>query len=95
MIHAVGPVWRGGDFQEDELLEKTYQNSMRLAMEHSIESIAFAPISVGPYGYPTERAAMIAFKTIKDFITRHKFSIEELRFVLYDEYDFKAYVEAV
>lgn len=94
VIHAVGPVWRGGDFQEDEMLEKTYQSSMNLALNHSVESIAFPPISVGPYGYPAERAAKITFKTIKDFIVDKSFPLVELRFVLYEEADFRAYVGA-
>lgn len=92
VIHAVGPVWRGGDFQEDKMLEKTYLNSMRLAQENGVKTIAFSPISVGPYGYPVERAAQIAFKAIKEFILKNSFPIEELRFVLHDEEDYHAYV---
>lgn len=92
VIHAVGPVWRGGDFEEDALLEKTYLKTMQLAMKHSIKSIAFPPISVGPYGYPAERAAAITFKTIKDFIVKNSFHLEELRFVLHEEQDYQAYV---
>ncbi len=94
VIHAVGPVWRGGDFQEDEMLEKTYLSSMNLALEHRVQTIAFPPISVGPYGYPADRAAKITFQTIKDFIVQKSFPLEEMRFVLYEDADYHAYIGA-
>jgi O-acetyl-ADP-ribose deacetylase len=60
VIHAVGPVWQGGAANEDELLASCYRNSLALAREHGVETIAFPAISTGVYGFPMERAARIA-----------------------------------
>jgi O-acetyl-ADP-ribose deacetylase (regulator of RNase III) len=64
VIHAVGPVWRGGDNGEDDLLASCYRNALRLAHEHRLASIAFPSISTGVYGFPADRAARIAVSTI-------------------------------
>ena len=64
VIHTVGPVWRGGDAGEDELLASAYANSLALARSHGLVSIAFPAISTGAYGYPAERAAEIAVGTV-------------------------------
>src|SRR5436190_22800223 len=68
VIHTVGPVWRGGSHQEDELLANCYRNSLALAAGHDITSIAFPSISTGAYGFPLERSAEIALKTTSDFL---------------------------
>ena len=65
VIHAVGPVWRGGNDQEDALLASCYQNALALAAAHDIASIAFPAISTGVYGFPAERAAAIAVRTVR------------------------------
>jgi O-acetyl-ADP-ribose deacetylase (regulator of RNase III) len=65
VIHTVGPVWRGGGSGEDELLAACYRESLRLAREHGLASIAFPAISTGVYGFPPERAAPIAVKTVR------------------------------
>ncbi|HEX7047821.1 MAG TPA: O-acetyl-ADP-ribose deacetylase [Gammaproteobacteria bacterium] len=67
IIHAVGPVWRGGDAGEPELLESAYRNSFRLALEKNAHSIAFPAISTGVYGYPKEKATHIALKVMREY----------------------------
>jgi O-acetyl-ADP-ribose deacetylase (regulator of RNase III) len=68
VIHAVGPVWRGGKSGEDELLAGAYLSSLELARDHGITSIAFPAISTGIYGFPLERATKIAVATVADFL---------------------------
>ena len=68
IIHTVGPVWHGGGQGEDETLAKAYRNSLRIASERGLDSIAFPAISTGIYGFPKERAAEIAYREIKDFL---------------------------
>ena len=65
VIHAVGPVWRGGGAGEPELLAAAYRAAMQLATEHTLRSIAFPAISTGIYGYPLERATPIAVETVR------------------------------
>lgn len=65
VIHTVGPVWRGGDAGEDDLLASAYRNSLLLAQAHDLASIAFPAISTGIYGFPADRAAAIAADTIR------------------------------
>lgn len=66
VIHAVGPVWRGGDEGEPELLASAYRSAMRLAAQHDIRSIAFPAISTGIYGYPLDLATPIAVSTVRE-----------------------------
>ncbi|QMI04834.1 O-acetyl-ADP-ribose deacetylase [Citrobacter sp. RHB25-C09] len=84
VIHAVGPVWRGGDHNEDQLLQDAYRNSLNLALANGYQSIAFPAISTGVYGYPRAAAAEIAVKTVSEFITRRVLP-EQVYFVCYDE----------
>ena len=64
VIHAVGPVWRGGDHDEDRLLANAYRNAVALAKAHGLKSIAFPAISTGAYGFPPDRAAKIAVRAL-------------------------------
>ncbi len=64
VIHTVGPIWRGGTANEDDLLASAYCNSLALARTHEVETIAFPAISTGVYGFPADRAAAIALATI-------------------------------
>ena len=90
VIHTVGPVWNGGNFNEDELLTNCYLNSLKLAVENKIKSIAFPAISTGVYGFPLERAAQIAIKTVKKFIQSDK-SIQKIIFVCFDDRTYQTY----
>ena len=84
VIHTVGPVWHGGNKNEDKLLESCYVNSLKLAKENGIRTIAFPAISTGVYGFPSDRAANIAVKTVKEFLEKDN-SIEKVIFVCFDE----------
>lgn len=90
VIHTVGPVWRGGTYGEAELLASCYRNSLRLAVEHNLRTIAFPAISTGAYGYPVRQAARVAVSTVTQFLSDHK-SIEEVRFVCFDDATYQAY----
>ena len=68
VIHAVGPVWEGGDDGEPALLAACYRNALRLAREHDVASIAFPAISCGVFGYPRDRAAAIAVATVREVL---------------------------
>ncbi|MFP3895268.1 MAG: O-acetyl-ADP-ribose deacetylase [Anaerolineales bacterium] len=68
VIHTVGPVWQGGDASEDDLLAQCYRNSLNLAREYHIETIAFPAISTGAYRFPMERAARIAVVEVLEFL---------------------------
>ena len=75
VIHTVGPVWHGGNSNEDQLLENAYSNSLKLAAENDLKSIAFPAISTGVYGFPKDRAAHIAVDTIKRFLEDHDMDV--------------------
>jgi len=83
IIHTVGPVWHGGKDHEAELLANCYRNSLALADEHDITSIAFPAISTGIYAYPPEAAATIAVETCRNFQQQHGKS-EDIYFVCLD-----------
>jgi len=84
VIHAVGPVWHGGGNGEAELLEACYRNSLLLAEEHGLKSIAFPAISSGVYGYPMEKSAVVAIESVKSIQNSLK-SIERIIFCCYSE----------
>jgi O-acetyl-ADP-ribose deacetylase len=84
VIHTVGPVWHGGSKGEPELLAACYRNSLELAVESGVKTIAFPGISTGIYGYPLESATRLAMTTVKDCLARMP-AIEEVRFVTFGE----------
>lgn len=94
VIHTVGPIWRGGEHGEAELLRSCYHNSLQLAMEHGIQTIAFPAISTGVYSYPLHEAADIAIQTTREFVV-HNSGIEAVYFVLFGEHAYKAYETAL
>jgi O-acetyl-ADP-ribose deacetylase (regulator of RNase III) len=71
VIHTVGPIWKGGTHQEPELLKSCYQNSLQLAKDNELASIAFPSISTGVYGYPIDKAARIALSTVRSWLREH------------------------
>ena len=82
VIHAVGPVWRGGTHGEPELLASCYRQALELAREHDVRTIAFPAISCGVYGYPLDRAAGVAVGEVGTFL-EHESSIEKVYFVCF------------
>jgi O-acetyl-ADP-ribose deacetylase (regulator of RNase III) len=94
VIHTVGPVWRGGSENEDELLARCYRNSFALAEEYMIKTIAFPAISTGAYGFPIERAVKIALKETREFLSRNN-SIEKIYFVCFSKRDYNCYLKAI
>ena len=82
VIHTVGPVWHGGGKSEEALLVSCYNNSLRLAMENELKSIAFPLISAGVYGYPKEKAIEVAIKVIREFLQGYEI---EVKLVVFDQ----------
>lgn len=94
VIHTVGPVWSGGDKGEPELLARAYRNSLALALKMGLKSVSFPSISTGAYGYPVERASVIAIRATLDFLQENT-GIEEVRFVLHSPHDLQIYKKAL
>jgi O-acetyl-ADP-ribose deacetylase (regulator of RNase III) len=90
VIHTVGPTWRGGKHGEPETLANCYRNSLQLAVENGIKTIAFPAISCGAYGYPIPEAAEIALKTTREFLVNTD-KIDKVIFVLWSEEVCEAY----
>lgn len=90
VIHTVGPVWNGGNRNEDRLLEDCYRNSLSVAVKNGIKSIAFPAISTGIYSFPIERATKIAVRSVKKFLAENE-SIEKVIFVCFSDDDYRIY----
>jgi O-acetyl-ADP-ribose deacetylase (regulator of RNase III) len=95
VIHAVGPVWRGGDQGEPELLASCYRSSLRIAAERRFQSVAFPSISTGIYGYPVTLAAPTALATVASFLSTEPVAPLRVRFVLFDPVTFATYAGAL
>lgn len=91
VIHAVGPVWYGGNQGEPELLASAYQQSLQMAAENNLSSISFPAISTGAYGYPVAEAGRVALSTTVSFIREESTPIKEVVFVLFDSPTFGSY----
>jgi len=94
VIHTVGPIWHGGNSNEDKLLAECYRNSLQLAVENGIKTIAFPSISTGAYRFPVKRAARIAMLEISRFLEENN-NIEKVFMVCFDEKTLEAYTEAL
>ncbi len=90
VIHTVGPVWLGGNHNEAGLLENCYTNSLKLALEHRIKTIAFPSISTGVYGYPINEAAHIAIQTCQKKLNELQSDIE-ITFCCFSKHDLEVY----
>lgn len=94
VIHAVGPVYRDGSHGEPELLQGAYRESLKLALENGLKSVAFPSISTGAYGYPVEEAAKTALSMVIDFIRKNR-GFDLVRFVLFSDRDLEVYSRAL
>ena len=94
VLHAVGPVWRGGTRGERELLAGAYRRCLELAAEHDCHSVAFPAISAGIYRYPLDQAARVALSTVIDFFATHD-RPELVRFILFTEATYGAFAAAL
>ena len=95
VIHAVGPVWRGGKGNEDELLASAYRHALKLAAEHGVRTIAFPAISTGAYRFPKQRAARIAVNTVRDFLATEPHQLERVIFCCFDDACVRAHEQAL
>jgi len=84
VIHAVGPVWKGGECGEPELLASAHRTCLEIAAAHDCRSLAFPAISTGIFGYPVEQAARVALKLVLQFFEEGSEPLEHVRFVLFD-----------
>lgn len=91
VIHTVGPIWKGGKNNEEELLADCYFNSMKLAMDNGIRTIAFPSISTGVYKFPVKLAAKIAVHTVAKFLQGNPGSFDLVEWVLFDEHTESVY----
>ena len=91
VIHTVGPVWSGGHNGEPELLANCYYNSLRIASEKQLQSIAFPNISTGIYGYPKPKAAQVAVQAVKEYLKNNETTLQRVVFVCFDAENMKLY----
>jgi O-acetyl-ADP-ribose deacetylase (regulator of RNase III) len=92
VIHTAGPVWKGGNHHEPELLNACYTNCLLLAASHGLRSIAFPNISTGVYGFPRHEAATIAISAVRQWLSTHQ-ETEKIYFVVFDEENYDIYKE--
>jgi len=92
VIHTVGPIWRGGANEEDDRLRECYVNSLKLAEQNGVRTVAFPSISTGAYGFPIKRAARIAIRTVQETLPKVH-GIETVVFVCFSQSDYDVYKE--
>jgi O-acetyl-ADP-ribose deacetylase len=99
VIHTVGPIYRGGKNNEAKILANAYRNSLQLAVDYGLKTVAFPSISTGAYGYPVEEAAKIALSAVLEFLQKRATSspddsqsnLSEIKFVLFDPHTLNTY----
>lgn len=95
IIHTPGPVWHGGRSGEAELLASSYRSCLEVADAKGLKSIAFCSISTGIYGYPLDKAAPLAIKTVREYLDAHPdTSLERIVFAMFGEDEYKAFAKA-
>lgn len=94
VLHTPGPVWHGGNRNEEELLASCYRSCMELALQNGCKTVDFPSISTGVYGFPLDKASKIAMNTISDYLSAHG-EIEQVRMVCFDERTKSVYDEAL
>jgi len=95
IIHTVGPVWRGGDYGEPALLASCYTSALEIARENALRDIAFPAISTGIYGYPLDKAADVAARTVADFLDAAPTAFDRIIFVCFGRDATEIYASAV
>jgi len=95
VIHTVGPIWHGGNKNEAELLGSAYFECLKLATENKLASVSFPSISTGAYGYPVDKAARIAVRTVISFLGEQVNSLKDVVFVLFDSRTYESYCSAL
>lgn len=90
VIHTVGPVWNGGNKNEAQKLANCYKNSLQLAFDHGLKTVAFPNISTGVYGYPKKEAASVAIRSVHDFL-QNTTTIQKVYFVCFDQENYSLY----
>lgn len=94
VIHTVGPVWHGGQHKEEELLASCYRESLTLAVDNSVKTIAFPAISCGIYGFPLEKAAKIAIDEVRKFLAEHP-ELEQIYLTCFDQEALEIYQRTI
>lgn len=91
VIHTVGPVWRGGNYGEPQLLANCYRSSLQIAKENGLRRVAFPSISTGIFGYPVDKAAMVALSTVNEYLLQNTDSFDLIEWVLFGYKTFHIY----
>ena len=94
VIHAVGPIWRGGSAGEADLLASAYRTSLDVAAGERARSVAFPSLSTGIYGYPVDLAAAVALQAVDAWIAEHPDALESVTFVLFSSDTLEAFARA-